>query len=602
MTETIAPQEPSILSESGGPAMDTLLARSLEFARDFAQFAGRQGIFAVVYVALGALLEGVGLVLLVPILTIVTETDHRGNGVLNYTLALFDRIGVHTKPGRLMALLAIFVFLMIARAIAVSLRDVTLYRLQNRFVETRRSRITEHLAAARWDIIAKLRHARILQVMNADIMQIGAAARFLIQASVSLIMLISQGALAFYLSPALAAFAYVMLLIAALSMGPALRRSHNLGAFATRTNIALTNSTTQFLGGLKLAVSQNLQDQYVSEFNATLRGLTAQQIAFIRKQTNRHLIVGMTFALVGALVVLVGFAFLNIQPAILMTLMLILTRMNGPATVIQQGLQQFTQGLPAYTQIKDLERELLPAPRLAAQNGATASSAHGAIVFHDVRFRHGDDAGPFMLDGVDLTIPPGAFIGIAGDSGAGKTTLADLLVGLLTPEGGEISVGGKKLDTDTLTAWRNRISYVSQDPFLFHDTVRRNLTWAKSDASEDDLWAALRLAGAEALVRRMEAGLDTVVGERGTLVSGGERQRIALARAMLREPQLLILDEATNAIDVAGEREILGQLANRTPRPTIIMIAHRSESLALCERILVLADGRLTEQSADRSV
>jgi ABC-type multidrug transport system fused ATPase/permease subunit len=146
----------------------------------------------------------------------------------------------------------------------------------------------------------------------------------------------------------------------------------------------------------------------------------------------------------------------------------------------------------------------------------------------------------------------------------------------------------------TLAAWRHAIAYVSQDAFLSHDTLRRNVCWMNPRASETDIWEALVCAGADALVRRMEAGLDTVVGERGTLVSGGERQRLALARAILRKPRVLVLDEATSAIDVAGEREIFARLRNLSPRPTIVVIAHRAESLALCDRQLRFEAGAVS--------
>ena len=171
-------------------------------------------------------------------------------------------------------------------------------------------------------------------------------------------------------------------------------------------------------------------------------------------------------------------------------------------------------------------------------------------------------------------------------------------MGLSRPQSGRVSVGGTPLDGPALKAWRARISYVAQDPFLFHDTVRRNLAWANPQASEAEMWDVLKLANAEALVRGMEHGLDTVVGERGTLMSGGERQRLALARAMLRKPHLLILDEATSAIDIAGEHDILARLRALTPQLTAVVIAHRGESLAFCTRVLRFEAGRVADDKA----
>jgi len=203
------------------------------------------------------------------------------------------------------------------------------------------------------------------------------------------------------------------------------------------------------------------------------------------------------------------------------------------------------------------------------------------------------------IEKVSLTIEPREFVGITGPSGAGKTTFADLLVGLFPPQQGRITIAGAVLTGPVLAAWREQVSYVSQDPYLFHDTVRHNLNWANPQASESEMWQALVLAGADDLVRRMDSGLDSLVGEYGTLVSGGERQRIALARAILRRPRVLVLDEATSAIDVASEHDILSRLRALAPRPTII-IAHRAESLALCDRVIALQVGRHVDSTAEQ--
>jgi ATP-binding cassette subfamily C protein len=274
--------------------------------------------------------------------------------------------------------------------------------------------------------------------------------------------------------------------------------------------------------------------------------------------------------------------------------------MSGPTAQIQQGFQQLAHGLPSYETIAELLDELRV--QTPATRNAPRVALDGPIGLEDVGYQHPhtDDTASHGVRAANLTIEPGTILGLAGTSGAGKTTLADLLVGLLQPQAGHIVVGGKVLDDTTLPSWRAQLSYISQDPFLFHDTVRRNLLWAKPDATEVQMWDALAFSGADTVVRRMDGGLDGIVGERGSLVSGGERQRIALARAMLRKPRLLVMDEATNAIDVDGERRIMEQLAALEPRPTIVMIAHRAESMALCDRIVRMQDGRLYDDAPTR--
>lgn len=579
------------------PSSRSSVAQARIFLRDFATFAGWRRIHAAAYVALGALLDGVGLVLVIPLLGIVIGGNPAIGRLQQTVSGLFDLVSIRSEFGRLAILLSVFGLLMVLRAIVISRRDFILAELQIGFVQTLRSRITKELAMARWEQIVRLRHARVTHVMSADVQRIGNAAHFMLQCIVAAVMLLAQIVLAFILAPFLSLAALTFIAVGGAALLPLLRRARSLGRLVTDANLALLNLTSQFLGGLKLAISQNLQANFVGEFDETLSSLTRRHLDYIRQHTNGRLVLATLSALVGAVIIFIGYSALGTAPAVLITFVLVLTRMTGPAMQIQQGAQELAYSLPAYEKVKELEAELRADRSPAIARAANGEPLDAVFEFQRVTFHHPDSGdGDGALRGVrnlSLRIAPGEFIGVVGPSGAGKTTIADLLVGLVRPQAGRILVGGVPLNDAMLGRWRASVSYISQDPFLFHDTVRRNLSWANPEASEEDMWFALAIAGADRVVRRMASGLETIVGERGTLVSGGERQQIALARALLRKPRLLVLDEATSAIDVESEGRILARLRRLRPRITMVMIAHREESRALCERIVQLEDGRL---------
>ena len=258
---------------------------------------------------------------------------------------------------------------------------------------------------------------------------------------------------------------------------------------------------------------------------------------------------------------------------------------------MSQMLQQFAGTVPAHAEFLRLERDL--AAQGAPDTRPAPAIRPGAIVFRDVSFHYDRSSRAGAgIERLNLTIAPGTFLGVSGPTGAGKTTFADLLIGLIEPDSGEIAVGGVALRGAAAIKWRDGVSYVVQDPYLFRDTIRRNLLWANPQASDAEIWDAIAIAGVDDFVAGLTAGLDTVLGERGTLISGGERQRLCLARAVLRRPFLFVLDEATSAIDVPAERKIIKAMLDLKPRPTIVMIAHRDQSLASCDHMLRLQNGR----------
>ncbi len=575
--------------------------QALHFVRDFARFARGEGLWAAGLAVAAAVFEGVGLVLLVPLLAIVTSSETRPGWIGKTAVRALDLVGAETRTARLSVLLGIFAALLVVRALVSARRDTTLADLRMRFVEQVRAQVARRLAAAPWPVVSRLQHARVTHAMSGDIQRIGSAANFMVQFLAAMVLMIFQLAIAILLAPALTGIAVVLIVIGAFASLAMLGRAHNLGAQLSRTGIALTHETTQFLGALKLAAGQNRQASFVNEFEASLAELKRQQFAFIRQQSRSRLAATIISGLVGALIAFIGLAVFDTPPAILITMLLVLARISAPVMQISQAAQQFAHTLPAYAEVRQLELDLL-APEETRPRQAAALTP-GRVVFRDVSFRYEPSRHPGgAIAGLNLTIEPGASLGVSGPTGAGKTTFADLLIGLLQPQSGTITVGGTPLDGTTAVSWRDHVSYVAQEPYLFRDTIRRNLLWANPQADEAALWDALAVAGADDLVSGMTAGLDTVLGERGTLVSGGERQRLCLARAVLRQPWLLVLDEATSAIDVPMERKILTAIVGLKPRPAIVMIAHRDESLSFCDRIVRLQNGRTVADDGIRAV
>ncbi|HRF59644.1 MAG TPA: ABC transporter ATP-binding protein [Fimbriimonadaceae bacterium] len=265
-------------------------------------------------------------------------------------------------------------------------------------------------------------------------------------------------------------------------------------------------------------------------------------------------------------------------------------RLLWPMTRLGETLDQYQRAMASTSRIFNL---LDVKPTMRPGDHALSEPIRGEIAFESVSFGYAD--GPDILKEIDLRIPAGETHAIVGATGAGKSTLLRLLLRFHDPRRGRVTLDGQDIRTLANDALRGSMGYVSQDVFLFHGTVRDNIAYGRPDASIEAIEDAARAAEAHEFILDLPQGYDTVVGERGQKLSGGQRQRLSLARALLRDPAILVLDEATSSVDNETEAAIQRSLGRVTEGRTSIVIAHRLSTVRDSDRIWVLEGGRILE-------
>jgi ATP-binding cassette subfamily C protein len=279
-----------------------LVRQAIAFVRDFAAFAGLNGVWAAALAVIASTFEGVGLLLLVPLLSIITASQAENGRTHRLLMQAFDAVGAHARTARLSLLLGAFVVLVVVRAIAVARRNMMLAELETGYVETVRARLARGLAAASWPVVSRLQHARVTHLMSGDIGRVGAATHYMVQFAATLVVVGSQIVIAFVLSPLLTAVALFLIAIGAAVGLLMLRQAHYFGKRLSEMGTTLTHETTQFLGGLKLAAGQNRQGNFVAEFEDSLATLRQEQLAYIGRQNRNRLAATIIAGFVGAVI------------------------------------------------------------------------------------------------------------------------------------------------------------------------------------------------------------------------------------------------------------------------------------------------------------
>jgi ATP-binding cassette, subfamily C, bacterial len=538
------------------------------------------------------LTSGVSLLMLVPLLGVAGLEV--GDGSIGRLAELAAGVlGVFGLSLTVPVVLGAYLVIVAGSAALGYAHAVRTARLYQGYTFGQRMRVVEAVTASRWAAFVRRPASRFLHVLTEEIERVSGALSGALALVVKVVMAVVYLALALFVSPA------TTLLVGACGAGlmALLVRKTRLGrvrgAAVSQAYEDLYGGISEHLAGMRISKSHGIEPRQVARLQARTHETAAVQIAVVRNQADLGFWLQIGSATIMAGVFGAALTLFGLPLASILLLLYLYARLVPMLTGLQRQVQGVLAQLPAVDRVAAM-LAWLDAHAEPADGGGDAPELTRSLRLDAVSFGYDGQAGAPVLRQVDLVIAAGRTNAVVGPSGGGKSTVADLVVGLLVPDAGRVLVDDAPLEGPRVPAWRRRIGYVNQDTFLFNDTIRANLLLVRPDASEAELLEALRSASAS-FAETLPDGLDTVVGDRGVRLSGGERQRIALARAILRRPALLVLDEATSALDPENERVIQEAIGRMAGQQTLLVIAHRLASVRGADKIYVMEHGRVVE-------
>lgn len=573
----------------------TLAARPmLQYISSLIQIARWQLFAAVIIMTFTSLTEGLGVALLFPILQVAGFNLANQGHVGHYTgevRALLVYSGL--RPSLWLAfLLSIFMLLMALRSLFNRVQSVLTFRTVLTFELALSRRLYQAIINSDWLFLVRRRSSDFTHALTAELTRVATCTYLLIGTVSSAILSLVYIAIALKLSAGMTSLVLATGAALLLVSRRWMRSVHQSGTAVSESMSEVYSAATEHLQNLKAMKFYDAQTSDLEMFSSLQSSALQQSFDNTRDQA-----AAAFWFEAGSLLLLGGIIFaslqiLNVAPASILLLLAVFTRLFPRLEAGQSQLQAFLSEVPAFENLMRIQSECVANAEIPATAGPGPARAH-EIQLERVSFRYEIDR-PLVLDDLSLSIAAGKVTAIVGSSGAGKSTVADLVDGLLSPLTGRVLVDGVELTPQAARSWRRHVGYVSQDTVLFHDTVRANLRWANPEATEQEMQESLNLAAAD-FVFALPKGLDTTVGDRGMLLSHGQRQRIALARALLRKPGLLILDEATSSLDFDNENRILEAIEQLHSRTTVLLIAHRVSAIQRAAMIYVIENGRVAE-------
>ncbi|APD51303.1 ABC transporter ATP-binding protein [Francisella hispaniensis FSC454] len=531
---------------------------------------------------------GIGLLLLIPLLHFFGWNNQNGS-LANTQLGIFSSL---PKELAIFIVLLLFLILIIFAAVVDYINTTVTNSFKKSYLYNLKKEFNYKIAHASWGYLIKNRIKDIEHLFSSGLSQISTLTMFSFQIISAVLIALMYILFALIISPSLTLITiFLSLIIFTLThkFNPIINGQMN---FAVHTRIH--SAFSSFLDGVKLAKSYNTIDNYIEHFDILNKQSEALQMEFINSQKRISLFVKISSALIMAIFFYAALVIFEIQLVSMIALLLVFARLLPNLTTIQQNYFRILNIVPIYVQTKNMITEL--EKNKEAQHKDFKIDLKDKIQLKNVDFCYDDNNK--VLKNLNCCLYANQTVAIVGESGAGKSTLADLLLGILSVDSGYIKIDNTTLDEEHMYSWRELISYVPQDTYLFNESIKDNLLWAAPKATDKDIYEALKLAALYDFVVKLPDGINSIIGDRGVYLSGGQKQRLAIARALLRKPKVLLLDEATSALDIQNEELIYETLKKLKGQITIIIITHRLSTLRATDNIIVMSNGEIIEQGS----
>jgi ATP-binding cassette subfamily C protein len=565
--------------------------------RYFASRYRKQSLLVLFCILLAGLLDGVGTSAMLPVLSIAmrgsSDTPDSEPAEISALGKTVDRAleAIGLEPS-LQVLLPFIVILFWAKGGIVLIAKRQVGYTVARIATDLRLELLQTLMAARWSHFTRLRTGSAANALATEAQRASTAFEHMAQVCGHLIECLVYLGLAFTISIPVTIGVVIAASISLGGLHKLVRMSGRAGAKQTKFLKSLLTQVTDSLPAVKLlkatgreSLIEPLLESDTAQLNKALRRRVFSREA-LRAIQEPVLITSLCIMLYILILLRTPFAEMFLLAALFV-------RTNTSSNKMQRRYQQtITEASALWSMREMIDAATTDGETMTA--GAAPTLTEGVEV-RDVRIAYDDVT---VLDGLSFSVPAGKITAIMGDSGAGKTTTADLIMGLVQPDSGEVYIDGVPLGDIDLREWRQLIGYVPQETLMLHDSVAKNVSLGDPNLTPKDIERALRDAGAWEFVSELPDGVEYSVGERGMRLSGGQRQRIAIARALIHGAKLLVFDEATTALDPESEAFVLAAIEALRGRATVLAISHQPALRGVADRIYRIADGKCTEIEA----